>query len=68
MPQITPDMDTFPDDASWDTPYVWNTDEAKWERVPKLTGHLVVDGEEVAFDDEACFMAASQVPELEIAE
>jgi hypothetical protein len=64
--QITPNINTLPDDASWDTPYVWNSEEAKWERVPKVTGHLIVDGEEVAFDDEASYMAASQIPEVTI--
>jgi hypothetical protein len=65
--EITPDFDALPDDSSWDTPYVWNAEEAKWERVPKVTGHLVVDGEEVPFDDEASYRAASQIPEVETA-
>ena len=64
--EITPNMDTLPDDSSWDTSYVWNSEEAEWERVPKVTGHLVVDGKEVPFDDEASYRAASQIPEVTI--
>lgn len=60
----TPDMDTYPDDASWETPYVWDAVDGEWERIPELTGHLIVDGEEVPFHDEASYNAASQWPEL----
>jgi len=60
-----PDMDSFPADAKWETPYVWNTETNEWERIPKLvSGTIMVDGEAVSFDSEESYLAASQVPEL----
>jgi hypothetical protein len=60
----TPDVDALPDDASWETPYVWDAEQAEWERVRRVAGHLIVDGEEVPFDSEETYMAASRVPEV----
>jgi len=62
--QITQGIDPLPDDASWETPYAWDSEQAEWERVPEVTGYLVVDNEEVPFHDEASYFAASRVPEL----